>query len=86
MTGQPAGLEQRSLAVADSAGAVRDDLELQPGTAGQAHLGAQAEQPRPVQVFHAPPIERFADVQPVGITATAAQPDTAGQPVDPAAD
>ena len=53
-------VEQRPLGV-DRPVAVAAHAQLQPGEAGQPHLGAQPQQPLRFDLLDAPEVERLAD-------------------------
>jgi len=62
---QPARGEERPHAErrAVAAGSRRFDLQLEPGQAGQPHLGAQPQQPRTLDLLDAPPVQGIADLE-----------------------
>src|SRR3954452_8531070 len=79
-------MEQRALAE-HRGGRVRAlDAQLEPGEAGQPHLGSQQQHPALVDVLDPPPVEGVAWQQVVGVATAADQSWPAGEAVDPAAD
>ena len=84
VAGQPARVEQRALDVRRALGraVVGLDAQLQPGQAGQPHLGPQPQQPPGLDLLDPPEVQRLADVQPVRVAPAAAQADAADEPVE----
>jgi hypothetical protein len=66
-------VEQRPLREDRLAGVARAHRQLEPRVARQPHLGTQPEQPRLVDLLHAPPVQRLPDVEVVGMAPTAPQ-------------
>src|SRR5260370_2509132 len=60
--------------------------QLEPGQTGQLHLRTQPQQRSLRDGLYPPEIQRVADEQVPRITAPAAQPDTASEPVEEPAD
>jgi hypothetical protein len=61
---------------------VSADRHFEPRQAGQLHLRSQPQQRSPRDGFYPPEIQRVADEQVARITPSAAEPDTAGEPVE----
>ena len=62
--------------------AARRDLELEPRTARQLHLGGQSEACAGHNLLHAPEVERIANTERPSFRSAATHADTAEQQVD----
>ena len=80
-TQEPHGIEQGGLPN-DRSRAVRFDLEDEPRSTREPHLGGEAEQAPWLDGLHTPEIDRVANDQVARIAATAAEADPADQQVE----
>src|SRR5690349_16889830 len=67
-------IEDGRLLNGGTAAGVGLDFELEPGSAGEAHLRTESQQPPAFQGFDAPAIHRVTRCKPLRITASTAEP------------
>src|SRR6201996_3553984 len=79
-------IEHRRLTDFDGAGAVGFDLELQPQTTRDLHLGGEAKAPPGIDGFNPPEVDGIGDAQIVGISPAPPETHAAPQRVDQSAD